>query len=78
MRRHQSTVTLGIDVREAVPCRCRPNCPHSFSVKLLEAKQKRGEPSVVCSMTAGTRSRSLQLLTGIVPAAPFPAQAREQ
>ena len=33
----------GLEVRESVPCRCQPDCPGSFPLTLLEAKQGRQE-----------------------------------
>ncbi|HEY1758581.1 MAG TPA: leucine-rich repeat domain-containing protein [Bryobacteraceae bacterium] len=64
----------GLEVRESVPCRCQPDCPGSFTLTFLETMQSEGEASVRCPSTA-VRQSVIQLLTGMVPSLPFPAQA---
>jgi hypothetical protein len=64
----------GLEVRESVPCRCQADCPSSFPLTLLEAKQGRREAVVDCHTTANPQS-VIELLTGLIPAFPFPAQA---
>src|ERR1051326_5311541 len=64
----------GLQVRESVPCRCQPDCPSSFPLTLLEAKQSRHEATVDCHTSTQPQS-VLALLTGMTPAVPFPPQA---
>ncbi len=60
----------GLEVKESVPCRCSPDCPSSFSLRLLERKQDRGESTVDCDTSTEPQS-VLALLTGLAPLLPF-------
>lgn len=63
----------GLEVRESVPCRCQPDCPDLFPLNFLVAKQERQEAYVDCRSSSKPQ-RVIELLTGLVPAVPFPAR----